>query len=501
MPEATAVRVVEVRAGTSQRPILELKPGEVVSPTSVGRSGMWPLDAPGVLDVHAYVYFDGRVLFMQSADPGNPAKGNGQAIGPQWQQLEIPCTIELGRARLVYRTLEEELDADMLDEDDKTIAAPIKVPPGPPAFRPGAGAFSNRQQLDDESTRFAPLTRDPNPTLVAPLEPKRAPAAPIPKARPAAGAPAANPYFAPPSPNLPPPSSTTVGAPPQAPAPPPPQATYQAYGSVQVAMTPAPGQYGYPQDGMQPGMPGMQQPGMQPGMPGMQPGMPQGMPMQGMPPGMPMQGMQGMPMQGMPQGMPMQGMPPGYNPGAAQPGPPTGRIQTPAADDKSIKALWARTKSEWNQMSIPRKIIIGTFPGVAVCAYILLTDPGPQPVRHHRSKPVASASASSSASAAPSASSAPTEVVSGGPAPSDTETAPPVVATTTTTATTPPPEPTHHKQLKPGQMTLEREAADLAASGHYVEAADAYEKLAKAYPDNAAYPEAARLLRARTTGQ
>lgn len=140
MAEVTGVHIVEIRAGQSPRPVLELRPGVVVQPMSIGRVGMWSIDAPGVLDVHAYVYFDGRSLFVQSADPTNPAKGNGQALGATWQQLEIPCTIELGRARLVYRTL-DEVDGD--DDDDKTVAQAIQVPRQPaPAFTPNGGAFS-----------------------------------------------------------------------------------------------------------------------------------------------------------------------------------------------------------------------------------------------------------------------------------------------------------------------------------------------------------------------
>ena len=86
--------IVEIRAGTSQRPLLELKPGQVVQPMSMGRVGMWPIEAPGVLDVHAYVYFDGNALFIQSADAANPVKGNGQAIGTTWQQYQVMLTIK-----------------------------------------------------------------------------------------------------------------------------------------------------------------------------------------------------------------------------------------------------------------------------------------------------------------------------------------------------------------------------------------------------------------------
>ena len=98
-------QILEIRAGNSQRSFLELQPGVAVQPMSIGRVGMWQIDAPDVLDVHAFVYFDGRALFVQSASAANPAKGNGQAIGTAWQQIEIPCTIEIGRARLVYLSL------------------------------------------------------------------------------------------------------------------------------------------------------------------------------------------------------------------------------------------------------------------------------------------------------------------------------------------------------------------------------------------------------------
>ena len=37
-------------------------------------SACGPSTAPGVLDVHAFMYFDGRALFLQSADPSSPAK-------------------------------------------------------------------------------------------------------------------------------------------------------------------------------------------------------------------------------------------------------------------------------------------------------------------------------------------------------------------------------------------------------------------------------------------
>jgi hypothetical protein len=279
------IQLVEVRAGNSPRTLMELKPGASVSPTSVGRTGMWNIDAPGILDVHAYLYFDGQALFVQSADPSNPAKGNGKAIATNWQQMEIPCTIELGKARLVYRTLETLDD----DDNDKTMARPmgVSMPTGPgggvpapptPQFRPGGGAFANR--ADDESTRFQPMNNgpavapppprglgEPEPTIVAPLGmDDTQQAGNYAKPLPAAGQPA-QPWY----PSGPPSGSATTVQP----MPAPPQQQYQGYGSVQVANN-MPPQQPMMQMGMQqqPNM-GMQQQPMQPGvnMGAMQPGL------------------------------------------------------------------------------------------------------------------------------------------------------------------------------------------------------------------------------------
>ncbi len=451
MADLPGVHIVEIRAGTSQRPVLELRPGQPVQPMSIGRVGMWTIDAPDLLDVHAYLYFDGRALFVQSADPANPAKGNGQAIGSTWQQIEIPCTIELGRARLVYRTLDDMDESD----DDKTVAQAIQIPPAPAQYRPGAGAFSNRNSgPDSDQTRLQPMNlggpREPDPTIVSPLE--LAPP-PVPKARPAAGMPAWSTDG-----GLPNSSPTAIGGPP---APPPPQQTgYQAFGSVQVAV-PAPPPA--PNMGMNMGST-LQQP-MQSPLPQQQPMMQQ-QPYPGMPGGMP--GQQSGPMM-INQPMPVE----------------TGRIPTPP--DNPLK----RAVAEWKAMPPIRKVILGSFPGVALLVYFMLFD-DPQPVPVQPRRPAASASASASALASASAtatatgtSTTPIIIVT---APTGTTTAPTTSASAVATTPT----------LPKGQRTLERQAIDFVAAGQYTKAIEVYDQLAVQHPDQPVFKEAARLLRQRT---
>ena len=443
MADGSTVRIVEVRAGSSSRPIFELHPDQVVQPTSIGRVGMWPVEGPGVLDVHAFMYFDGKALFLQSADPSSPAKMNGRPIGANWQQVEIPCTIELGRARLVYRVLDE---VDLLEEDeqDKTIAAPIKVTaatpnPLPAGFKPGA--FSNRHQPDDESTRFAPIQREPEPTLISPLEAQKAqPPAPalMMKPRPAAGAPAAasapgtSPQAWAPGGYDGPPSSTTVGP---APAPPPPTG-YQDMGSVQIAMPPPP----QPQMMMAP-TPGYGAYGVPPGM----------------------QGMPGQP-------------PTGQMPGMQE----TGRLQAPPGP-----SILAKAKAEWAAMRPIQKVIFIAFPFVALGGYWAITTEDEPPPR--RQRPVASASASAGPSAAPTVTVANT---------APTATTPPTATTVAPTATGTTTAPTATGSGKKPVLTLERQAADALRSGKRDQAAQLYDQLAVQHPENPAYKEAARIIRA-----
>jgi hypothetical protein len=68
--------------------------------------------ADGILNVHAYLYFDGQALFVQSADDDNPALVDGRAVGRDWTPVNMPCTISLAAARLVFR----EADAAPTDE-------------------------------------------------------------------------------------------------------------------------------------------------------------------------------------------------------------------------------------------------------------------------------------------------------------------------------------------------------------------------------------------------
>jgi|GEM_PF-6888921 len=75
---------------------IRLERGRVLPPTSVGTHGMWRVDAPGMRDVHIFLYFDGETLFAQSADSRDPATIAGHPVGTDWIPIAMPCEIAFG---------------------------------------------------------------------------------------------------------------------------------------------------------------------------------------------------------------------------------------------------------------------------------------------------------------------------------------------------------------------------------------------------------------------
>ena len=138
MANPATTHVIEIEAGIGEPAFIPLSMGHELQPISVGKKGMWRIESPRVLDVHAFVYFDGTSLFLQSADEQNAASVDGYRVGKAWTELHAPCTIEVGSARLRYRSLIADAD------NQPTMMAtspPVQAPPGGPGgMRPGAGA-------------------------------------------------------------------------------------------------------------------------------------------------------------------------------------------------------------------------------------------------------------------------------------------------------------------------------------------------------------------------
>ena len=141
--------LISVRAGAADPPSMTLSPGQAIGPLSIGRSGTWRVVAPGVLEEHAFLYFNGSELFLQSANPNSPVTVNRSPLPGDWTQVYAPCEIAFGGARLWFGPAAQP-----------AASHPPPVPSRPPPDRPSAASrepFVPRVLgLDDkdESTRL-----------------------------------------------------------------------------------------------------------------------------------------------------------------------------------------------------------------------------------------------------------------------------------------------------------------------------------------------------------
>jgi hypothetical protein len=129
MAKQATTHVIEIETGIGEPAFIPLTLGQELQPISVGKKGMWRIESARVLDVHAFVYFDGTALFLQSADESASASVDGYLVGKAWTELHAPCNIEIGAARLRFRSL--------LAEPEAPIRARVRNNTGPP--QPGQG--------------------------------------------------------------------------------------------------------------------------------------------------------------------------------------------------------------------------------------------------------------------------------------------------------------------------------------------------------------------------
>ena len=108
MSKASTTHVIEIETGIGEPAFIPLTLGQEVQPISLGRKGMWKLESTGILDVHAFMYFDGKGLFLQSADEAAAALVDGFRVGKTWTELKPPCKIDIGSARLRFVCLADE---------------------------------------------------------------------------------------------------------------------------------------------------------------------------------------------------------------------------------------------------------------------------------------------------------------------------------------------------------------------------------------------------------
>lgn len=471
--------VIEIVGGIGEPGFVPLTMGKESPTLSIGRRAQWKVEGAGILDIHAYAYYDGQALFLQSADANNAACVDGFPVGTSWTEVRPPCTIELGGARLEYR------EEDSSDDATQAIANPGLMPP--PAMRPPTPAPAAGRPPEHGPPN--PPPRPSGPPDTRPPPPQAPPQAPQAQS-------AARPFQpgafsnrqeedAGESTRVAPLDVSTSRAGPR---------PGGSFGGVQQ---PSAMSGGFPpQQGFQQNPPMMQPMGSQPGMPMMQPMRdPNGYPMQ-----QPMHQQQQQPMMGASGsgGFPMQ---PGYAPfgsgsvpGAPQPGFQDGSFGNPPApapppqeEDALKKAI-----ADFKAASPVRKLVLIIFPIAMVAAGVILLGDDPPPPKP--AKADAGAEAGSVASMEAGAPTSDTAVPQVPVVPVPVPVPPP---STSSALPTPNPVPPTAGDAGAGKnlATLERRAIDEVYRGDLAKAADTYEQLAREQPLNPSYAYAAKILR------
>lgn len=166
---------ISVRAGTAEPVAMELPPGQALGPLSIGRGGTWRVVAAGVLEEHAFLYFNGTELFLQSADANSPVTVNGSPIPGDWTAIYAPCEIAFGSARLWFGPPHQPA---------RSKPPPVPTRPGPAAVRApqqprvsASPSVPRELPSQEESTRQvsieaiqASVRRPPTPEVSATLK-------------------------------------------------------------------------------------------------------------------------------------------------------------------------------------------------------------------------------------------------------------------------------------------------------------------------------------------
>jgi len=210
--------VLEIRRGSGDPRYLTLESGQELPPLSIGTAADWRVDADGMDEVHAFVYFDGQQLHVQSAVPDRLVKVNGRVVGTEWTAVAPSSTLAIGDARLVFCALSQASAGAAPMPRGRTPTpfgedAPTRMQMPAAHDDDEATGHIEVPNFDEEATRALPVptaarmlgSRKPTPDLGARPAPPAAPPVMGPEAFGPAPTPFAAPFAAPPPPPPPPP--------------------------------------------------------------------------------------------------------------------------------------------------------------------------------------------------------------------------------------------------------------------------------------------------------
>ncbi|HVW29691.1 MAG TPA: hypothetical protein VHC69_30215 [Polyangiaceae bacterium] len=125
--------ILTLTSGSSGETTRTFRWGTPVPPVSVGTEGEWRVDAPGVLGLHLYVAFDGRMVHVAAAE-GARATVRGAAVARNWTRVPVRTEVRFGEASIAV-TCEEATDEARAAKPVQTAGFTAAAPPCPGLVR------------------------------------------------------------------------------------------------------------------------------------------------------------------------------------------------------------------------------------------------------------------------------------------------------------------------------------------------------------------------------
>lgn len=160
-----AVVYLEVQGATDRAPSRRFVSGDACAPLTVGRTGQFRIDGRGVLDVHAFVHFDGTCVFVCSTDATSPVMVGDHALPRRWTPVAPGTKLRFGD--VVVAVLARTESAGAVGATDVC---------SPPVERTAEPNVVPSVVVDDDATRIDPMrdaaddaTRiQPSPVMLVP---------------------------------------------------------------------------------------------------------------------------------------------------------------------------------------------------------------------------------------------------------------------------------------------------------------------------------------------
>ncbi|MBS2011786.1 MAG: hypothetical protein JST00_02635 [Deltaproteobacteria bacterium] len=170
--------VLRILDGRSDRTEVVLRAGTPLPPFAVGSSSPWKVTAPHVQGMHVMIAFNGASLFV-CALPGSAASLGGAPLDARWVEVRVPTELRFGGARIFVDRSSAGAPAAAAShptkrDDDVTVVGNAQEVDLHPALTEAVTRIADVEVPDEaRGPSSQEITTPPSPALPMPRPPSR----------------------------------------------------------------------------------------------------------------------------------------------------------------------------------------------------------------------------------------------------------------------------------------------------------------------------------------